>query len=218
MTVVHHHDLVGEAFGLEQEVRAHQDGLAAFGHLVDEAEHGAGRLRVEARGRLVEQQEIGLVQHRARQREPGAHAGGVAADLLVERVGDPEALRGLGDPGVDQPRFHPEQRGRVLEVVGARQPVVQRGAGGHDTAPAPHLGAFGLDLGVEPERAHRAAVGMQRAGDQPHDRRLAGTVRAEQHRHRAARDLEGEVVDREHLAEGAANARERDGRSRIPEP
>ena len=64
LTVVHHDHLVGEPFGFEQEVRAHQDGLAALGHLVDEAEHRAGRLGVEPRGRLVEQQEVGLVQHR----------------------------------------------------------------------------------------------------------------------------------------------------------
>ena len=44
-------------------------------------------------GRLVEQQQVGVVQHRARQREPGAHAGRVAADLLVEGVGDAEAAR-----------------------------------------------------------------------------------------------------------------------------
>ena len=37
--MVHHDDLVGEALGLEQQVRAHDDGLAVLGHLVDEAEH-----------------------------------------------------------------------------------------------------------------------------------------------------------------------------------
>ena len=77
---VQHDDLVGQPLGLEQEVRAHEDGLAVLGHLVDEAEHRARRLGVEARSRLVEQQEIGLVQHRARQRQPGTHPGRVAAD------------------------------------------------------------------------------------------------------------------------------------------
>ena len=90
--MVHHDHLVGEALGLEQEVRAHEDGLAVLGHLVDEAEHGARRLGVETGGRLVEQEEVGLVEHGAGQREAGPHAGRVAADLLVERVGDAEAL------------------------------------------------------------------------------------------------------------------------------
>ena len=71
------------------------------------------------------------------------------------------------------------------QVVGAGEPVVERGAGRHHAAAPAHLGALGVDLGVEPERAHRAAVGVQRAGHEPHDRRLAGAVRAEQHGDRA---------------------------------
>ena len=71
--MVHDHDLVGETFGLEEQVRAHEDGLAVFGHLVDESEHRARRLRIETGGRFVEQQEIGLVQHRAGEREACAH-------------------------------------------------------------------------------------------------------------------------------------------------
>ena len=45
LAVVHHDHLVGEPLGLEQEVRAHQDGLAVLGHLVDEAEHRAAPTR-----------------------------------------------------------------------------------------------------------------------------------------------------------------------------
>ena len=119
---------------------------------------------------------------------------------------------------VDEARVDLEQRGRVREVVGTGQAVVQRGAGGHHAAAAADLGALGVDFGVEPEGADGAAVRMQRAGDEPYDRGLAGAVRAEQHGHRAPRDLEGEVVDREDVAERAADARERDGRSRCPEP
>ena len=81
--MIHHDDLVGETLGLEQQVRAHEDGLAAFGHLVDEPEHGARRLGVEAGGRLVEQEEVGFVEHGAGEGEPGPHAGGVAADPLA---------------------------------------------------------------------------------------------------------------------------------------
>ena len=63
-----------------------------------------------------------------------------------------------------------------------------------------------VDRRVEAERADRARVGVQRAGDQAHDGGLARAVRPEQHRHRAARHLEGEVVDRDHVAERAADA------------
>ena len=55
-------------------------------------------------------------------------------------------------------RVHLEERGRVLEVVGTGQAVVQGGAGGHHAAPATDLGALGIDFGVEPQRADGAAV------------------------------------------------------------
>ena len=112
-TVVHHDHLVGEAFGLEEEVRAHEDGLAVLGHLVDEAEHGAGRLGVEAGGRFVEEQEVGIVEHGPGEREAGPHAGGVAADLAgrarrrcrsAGRVGDAVTARGPGPPRRARPR------------------------------------------------------------------------------------------------------------------
>ena len=91
--------LVGQALGLDQQVGAHHDGAALGGHLPDEVEHGVRRLGVEAGGGLVEQQQLGVVQHRAGQREAGLHAGGVAADLLVEGLDDAEAVGG-GDDAV----------------------------------------------------------------------------------------------------------------------
>ena len=126
--VLEHDDLVGQALGLDQEVRAHHDGVAVGGHLPDELEHGVGRLRVETRGRLVEQQQLGVVQHGPGQRQPGLHARRVAADPLVERVEDAEAGGGLAD-GLDRVAAEPVQLGGVLEVVPPRQPVVERGLG-----------------------------------------------------------------------------------------
>jgi hypothetical protein len=111
--------------------------------------------------------------------------------------------------------LHLEQRGGVGEVVGAGQAVVERGPGRHDTAAATDLDALVVVVGIEPERAHRARVGVQRAGDQTHDGGLARAIRPEQHGDGAARDLEGQIVDRDHVAEGASDARERDSRAGV---
>ena len=135
--VFEHDDLVGEALRLEQQVRAHHDRRAGGGHLTDELEHREGRLRVEARSRLVEQQQLRPVQHRARQREPGLHPRRVAAGTLVERVVDAEARRGCADHPIG--RVAPAEAielGRVGEVVVAGEQVVERGLGRHDTATA----------------------------------------------------------------------------------
>ena len=89
-----------------------------------------GRLGIEAGGRLVEQQEIGLVEHGAGEREPGPHAGGVAADLLVERVEDAEPSGSLGDAGLAHRGIDLEEVGGVAEVVLAGEAVVERGRAG----------------------------------------------------------------------------------------
>ena len=123
----------------------------------------------------------------------------------MERVGDAEAAGGVGDPRVDQSRFDLEQGRRVLEVVGAGEAVVQRGSGGHDATAAAYLGAFGVDLGVEVQRADRASVRVQRSGHQPYDRGLAGAVGAEEHGDGAAGHLEGQVVDGDDVTERATD-------------
>src|SRR3546814_13087118 len=53
-------DLVGEALRLAAVVGDHDDLHAAGGGLADQRLDGGGRLRIEARRRLIEQQQLGL--------------------------------------------------------------------------------------------------------------------------------------------------------------
>ena len=83
------------------------------------------------------------MQHRARQREPGPHAGRVAADALSERVGDAEAVGGLADPLVGLSAVDFEERRRVPEVVPAasagrraRAAPAPRHSGGESSVPS----------------------------------------------------------------------------------
>ena len=52
-------------------------------------------LRVEARGRLVEEEDAGPVHEREREIEPPLHAARVAADLAVGGLGQPDAVEQL---------------------------------------------------------------------------------------------------------------------------
>ena len=133
----------------------------------------------------------------------------------MERIGDTETLCRLGDAGLDEPGIDPEERRRVLEVVGAGQAVVERGPRRYHTAAPPDLGALGGDLGVETEGADGTSVGVERAGDEAHDGGLACTVRSEEDGHGAAGDLEGQIGDRQDFPEGTSDTRERDGRAAI---
>ena len=184
--VLEHHDLVGQALGLDQEMGAHHDGVALVGHLSDELEHGVRRLGIKPRGRLVVQQEVGAVQHRSSQCQTGLHPRRVAAHLLVEGTDDAEAIGGRGD-AVEGELTPAEavELGRVGEVVLPGEPVVEGRLGGHDAAPTADL--LPVDGGIESEHADLTRVWAQCAGDHPGTRRLAGTVRPEQDRDRLRR-------------------------------
>ena len=179
------------------------------GHLVDELEHGVRRLGVEARGRLVVEEQLGAVQHAAGQREAGLHAGRVAADLVVEGGVDAEPAGGLGDAGVDR-RAATEavELGRVAQVVEPGEAVVERGLGGHDAAAGADLVAVdGRDRARTPGRCPPS--GVKAPGDRADGGRLAGAVRAEQHGDLAAGHREAEVVEGPVGAEGLHHAVER---------
>ena len=60
------------------------------------AEHRVAAGRVEAVGRLVEQQQVGVVDERLGQLHPLLHAGGVAADLAVALLVEPDVAQRLG--------------------------------------------------------------------------------------------------------------------------
>ena len=203
-------------FGLEQEVRAHEDGLALLGELVDEAEHGLGRLGVEAGGRLVEQQQVGLVEHGAGEREAGPHAGGVAADPLVERVARCRSAPRPRRCGRRGPRrVDLEQLAGVAQVVVPAEPVVERGAGRHHAAAPADVGAVGAASARSRRRGPSPASGAQRAGHEADDGRLAGAVGAEQHGDRCRRGTSSvEAVDRDDLPERPPHAAGRDCRAR----
>jgi len=153
------------------------------------------------------------VQHRAREREARPHPRRIAAHPLLERMCDAKALGSVRDPLVRAPAVHLEERSRVLQVVVPGQTVVERGARGHHAAKAAHLGAVVVARWFEAERGHVSRIGAQRARHETHDGRLARAVRAEQHRHCPARDVEGQVVHGDDVAERAPDARERDCRA-----
>jgi hypothetical protein len=74
--VVHDRDAVAELVGLLHVVRGQQDRLARRVELAEDLPQREPALRVEAGGRLVEEQHGGPVQDRARHHEPLRHAAG----------------------------------------------------------------------------------------------------------------------------------------------
>ena len=60
-----------------------QDRLALLQQVLQPLPHQVARLRVEAGGRLVEEQQVGVVDERAAEREPPLHAARELARLGV---------------------------------------------------------------------------------------------------------------------------------------
>ena len=89
----HDRHRVGEALGLLDVVRRHQDRRALAAQAVDQRPQLLAHLRVEADGRLVEQHEPRAVHERAGDQQPPAHAARELVDprvAAVAQVGDLE--------------------------------------------------------------------------------------------------------------------------------
>ena len=77
--VADHHEVVGDHLDLVEQVGGEQHGAAAVGVVAKQATHPADAGRVEAVGRLVEDQHLRLADQRGRDAEPLPHAQRVVA-------------------------------------------------------------------------------------------------------------------------------------------
>jgi hypothetical protein len=85
--VVHDREAVAQALGLFHEVRGEHERLAFLRQAAQPLPDQVARLRVEAGGRLVHENELRVVHQRARQRQAALHAAGERADLGVAAPG-----------------------------------------------------------------------------------------------------------------------------------
>ena len=83
---------LAELVGLFHVVRGEHDRLAVGVELADDVPQREAALRVEARGRLVEEQHVGLVHDRPRHHQPLRHAAGELVGAGIGPVGQAELL------------------------------------------------------------------------------------------------------------------------------
>ena len=154
--------------------------------------------RVQAAGRLVQQQHLRIVQQHAGQAEPLGHAAGEAGDegvALVAQVDQVEhvvadlaALRPLDAIG----------GGEELQVLDHLHVVVDAEEVGHVADQAADFLGMGVDRVAAD--AGLAPGGLQERGQDPHGGRLARAVGADEAEQVALGQLEGEVIDGVQLA------------------
>ena len=205
-SVVHDADAVGQVGDLGEDVARHEDGDAALAcqrakQLADLDDAG----RVQRVGRLVQDEQVGVVQQRPGQREPlpvaeREHAGATVGVVL--EVHEPDGLadrlpRRSGQPALDlEVLAHGEVGvgGRALdEVADAAEDL----ALARTHPPAEHLDVAGARADEAEQHADRG--------------RLAGAVPAEEPVDLAAPDRQVERVDGAHVAVALGEAVRGDG-------
>ena len=195
-SVVDDRDGVAQLLGLVELVRAEQDRLAPIAHLGEGGLEHRDVHRVERGEGLVHQQDVGIVEDRRDVLDLLLVALRQAVRLAVREFGDPEAPEpGEGLLASACPR-HPVQRREVDQLVDDRHARVETALLGHV---APHTSRPGLRLAILP--GHGPRVGPEEAEDDPHRRRLAGPVRAQEPVDLARPDGQADAVEGLDLAE-----------------
>src|SRR5439155_14795558 len=97
LAVVHDRDSVTKALRFLHVVRRVENGTALGGELFDVLEEVVARLRIDARGRLVEEQHRRIVDQGTGQVEATLHPAGVGAGAVVPALRQPGEVQGPGD-------------------------------------------------------------------------------------------------------------------------
>ena len=206
--LVHHDEAVAQLLRLIHVVGRDDErhaGLLEPEQLVPQ--HVAG-LRVEAGGRLVEQQQVGVVDQAAGDREAALHAAGQVLDLRLRLLGDlrelQQLLRALAAGGT----VDAEVAAVDVEVVEHVELVVERVLLRAHAEPATDRRAVGG--GVHAEDPQLAGAHRAHRRDHPHRARLAGTVGAEEAERLATAHLHVDALDGLEVAERLAQSPCRD--------
>ena len=203
-------DPVGDLADLAELVGDEDDGLPGLLELAHDVHQLVGLLRGEHRGGLVEDEQLGVAGEGLDDLHALLHADG---EVLDEGVGvdvEAEALGDLGDAlaGLGEVERAGEAGGLVAEhdVLGDGEDgdehevlVDHADAGRHRVAGTGEV----LDLAVELDLA---LVGLVEAVEHVHQRRLAGTVLAEEAVDLAGLHREGDRVVGHHAAEAFGDA------------
>ena len=192
-------DAVAQAIGLVEVVGGKHDRPTGPPKRLDRFAHDEGGLRVEGRGRLVEEHDRWIVQQGASDGELLPHALAEGARHLVPALPQAEQAQVPLDALGALPGIEAVEAAEEVQIGVGRQLVVQPRRLGQD----PHSGPNVIGLCGDVEAIdRRAALGRSdERGEQADSRRLAGAVGTEQPEHFTAADLEVDAADRPAVAE-----------------
>ncbi|MNT37210.1 hypothetical protein D3C72_1733370 [compost metagenome] len=161
-------------------------------------------MRVHGAGGFVQQQQVGLVQHRTGQGQALLLAAAHGAGQLLAAVGQPVALQQFLDALARCAAVQVLDGGEEFQVFVHRQVLVEGELLRH-VADAP-LQGFGVVGDLAAEHFDLAGAGQQQAAEHADGGGLAAAIGAEEAEHLGAVDVQVQPVDGGELAEALGQA------------
>ncbi len=187
-TVVDHDGPVADAFDVVVAMGRDEHCGPRIGTSSDDVEHSASPSRVEGRGRLVEQEDVGTASECERQAEPLLFASGHPPPSASAELAEATRLQQLVGIGGGVVETHEQ-----LDRLGDRQPHRQPASLGHHTPSSGEHGA--VSDRVEAEDRHSTGRRRLVPLDRLDRRRLARAVRPQQTDDLAGLDPQAQPVD-----------------------
>ena len=185
-------DLVADVGQLGQDMAGNHDRLAHLAELLEQAADLDPRARVQAAGRLVEDQHLGVVQEHAGQAQPLRHAAGKAGDEGLALVAQVDQVEHLVADLLPPRTLDAVGRGEKLQVLDDLHVVIDAEEVGHVADDPPDF--LGMRVDRVAADARLAPGRLQERGQDPHRRRLAGTVGADVAEEVALAEFQGQVL------------------------
>jgi hypothetical protein len=182
---------VADGLDLLEQVRRDHDDLR-LGHAADQLANLVLLVRIEAVGRLVEDQDIGVVHDRLGEADAPPIPFRQRVDRLLEHALEMQQLDHFVEALAPRSRRDAARVGDKLEERARRHLGIARRAFGQVADAALRLDGLRLDVGAADEHAPRR--GRQEARDDAHRRRLAGAVGPQEAEHLARGDPKAQIV------------------------
>ena len=191
-------DAIAEALRLLHVVRGVEDGHALPAELLDARQDRVPALRVDADGRLVQDEQLRLVEQADADVQPPLHAARELVGPLAGPLVEADDLEHLADPPLQRVAAHPVQLAEEAQVLGRGQLRVDREL--LRDVPDRLLRVRRADVDRASGDVHLPAVTLQEAADHRDRGRLAGPIRPEQAVGLGWTDAEPDTVHRRSLA------------------
>ena len=190
---IHHGEAVAQLLGLVHVMSRDDQRDPVRLEAVEPVPEHVPRLRVEAGGRLVQQEDLGLVDQRPGDREPAPHSSGEHLDPGVGLVLELRERQQALEADADHRLLEAEVSAVDEDVLADRQLAVEAVVLWDNPDPPPDLRA--VVPRIQPEHAQCPRGDGRGCTEHPHGRRLPGPVGTEKAKGHATPEFEVDAVD-----------------------